>query len=33
MKVSIMPFERFFESIAKLDELDSPKVFLERFVQ
>ena len=28
MKVSIMPFERFFESIAKLDELDSPKAFL-----
>ena len=28
MKVSIMPFERFFESIAKLDELNSPEAFL-----
>ena len=28
MKLSLMPFERFFESIAKLDELDSPDAFL-----
>ena len=28
MKASLLPFERFFESIAKLDELDSPEAFL-----
>lgn len=28
MKLSLMPFERFFESIAKLDVLDTPEAFL-----
>ena len=33
MKVSIMPFERFFESIAYWMSWIHPKPFLERFVQ